>query len=180
METKVALSTADLEAASGVAGYAKAWAGAAVGLAGSVISALLMVIPQDGDFGDLTVPQWLGVALAVLTGPAVGGIVGAVANGLKPTKIVVDGTSETAHQDPPPQTFNALVGAPPSAQESKGQVLSFPSPDRPAEAVEGSSQVIPPAQWSEIADDAPADAEEPKVESVEVDEPGRHAADEDN
>lgn len=84
----VATTTADLVPAPGLPGYAKAWAGAAVGLATSIIAALLMVLPADGGFGDLTVTQWLGVGLAVLSGPAVGAIVGRVPNALQPVTVV--------------------------------------------------------------------------------------------
>ncbi len=61
----------------GLAGYAKT----IVAFVYSVIAAVLLVIPTDGGFGDLTTVQWLGVAALVL-GPA--GVLG-VANKVKPT-----------------------------------------------------------------------------------------------
>lgn len=61
----------------GLAGYGKA----IVAFVYSVVAALLLVLPTDGGFGDLTTAQWLGVAALVL-GP--GGVLG-VANKVKPT-----------------------------------------------------------------------------------------------
>lgn len=61
----------------GALGYAKAIIAALY----SIIAAVLLVLPTDGGFADLSTAQWLGIAALVL-GP--GGVL-AAANKVKPT-----------------------------------------------------------------------------------------------
>ena len=59
-------STDQLVPAPGLAGYAKA----VVAFVVSLLASLRVVLPADGGLGDVTLAQWIGVAIAVLGTPA--------------------------------------------------------------------------------------------------------------
>jgi hypothetical protein len=63
----------------GLAGYAKA----IVAFVVSLLGALLVVLPADGDLSDLTLTQWFGVAITVLG--TTGGVYG-IPNAARGTK----------------------------------------------------------------------------------------------